>query len=241
MGLTIHYTFRFNGDDDEARNLLARLREHALTLSFERVGNIVDLAGNACNYEHEDADPRDGWLLIQSTHNIERGDSFISVPPKRLIAFSTLPAEGSESANFGLCQYPMQIISGGQTIDTGLSADWHSHSFCKTQYASNPQFGGAENFLRCHIGLVQLLDFAKTLGILAEVTDESDYWVNRDPQALRQTIEQWNQMIAGFVGQMKDSIQTTDVQAPITEYPNFEHLEAEGRKQDQDSGEVAED
>ena len=79
---------------------------------------------------------------------------------------------------------------------------------------------------------MQLLDFAKTLGILAEVTDESDYWINRDPQALRQTIEQWNQMIAGFVGEMKDSIPSTNVQAPITEYPDFEHLEAKGRKQE---------
>src|SRR5690348_14174655 len=122
MGLTIHYSFRFDGTDDEARKKLELLREHALTLPFERVGDIVDLAGSACDYEHDDADPRHHWLLIQSCHNLERGDTYISIPPRRLIAFTTHPAKGSEAANFGLCQYPQQILRRGQTIDTGLTS-----------------------------------------------------------------------------------------------------------------------
>ena len=42
------------------------------------------------------------------------------------------------------------------------------------QYASNPDCGGVENFLRCHLAVVKLLDHAATLGILKEVSDEGD-------------------------------------------------------------------
>src|SRR5262249_2710819 len=37
-------------------------------------------------------------------------------------------------------------------------AGWQWRSFCKTQYASDPQVGGIPNFLRCHISVVTLLD-----------------------------------------------------------------------------------
>jgi len=66
MGLTIHYTFRFKATMTKRETCSLASANTRSPCPFERVGNIVDLAGNACNYEHEDADPRDGWLLIQS-------------------------------------------------------------------------------------------------------------------------------------------------------------------------------
>ena len=54
------------------------------------------------------------------------------------------------------------------------------------------------------------------------------YWENRDVKALVETVGQWNRHIAGIVGQYKDQIGGV-ISAPITEYPDFEHLEADGR------------
>jgi hypothetical protein len=67
------------------------------------------------------------------------------------------------------------------------------------------------------------------MGILESVKDESRFWENRDIQALVETVGRWNCEIAALVGHYKDQI-GGDFAAPIAEYPNFEHLEAEGRK-----------
>jgi hypothetical protein len=61
-----------------------------------------------------------------------------------------------------------------------LANRWSWRSFCKTQYASNPQLGGVQGFLRCHLSVIRLLDAAQELGILGEVNDEGGYWERRD-------------------------------------------------------------
>ena len=114
---------------------------------------------------------------------------------------------------------------------------WHWWSFCKTQYASNPACGGLPNFLRCHVGLVRLLDHAADIGILAEAKDEGGYYEQRDAAALVTEIEEWNKLIAGAVGAMKDTLESLGQNAQafeseITRYPDFEHLEAKGRTEE---------
>ena len=46
--------------------------------------------------------------------------------------------------------------------------------------------------------------------------------------SLLQLVGQWNQMIAAFAGRVKDWYDG-DVEAAITAYPDFEHLEARGQ------------
>ena len=117
-----------------------------------------------------------------------------------------------------------------------MPSGWSWQSFCKTQYASNPAIGDIETFLTCHLVLIRLLDEAKALNILSEVSDEGGYWINRDVKALVEEVGQWNAMIAGFVGGMKDLIGgAADVRSEITKFPNYEHLEADGRAGDDDS------
>ena len=41
-------------------------------------------------------------------------------------------------------------------------------------------------------------------------------------------IGKWNELVAAAVGAFKDMTEGRIVQAPITEFPNFEHLEAKG-------------
>ncbi len=45
---------------------------------------------------------------------------------------------------------------------------------------------------------------------------------------LANEVGEWNSMLAGLVGQLKDQF-GSDFIAPITEFPDFEHLEADGR------------
>ncbi len=158
--------------------------------------------------------------------------------PAHVLEFSTWPGEGCEQANFGFCRYPETTEvrhprqpSLRETIPTRLRG-WFWSSFCKTVYASNPEYGGMPHFLRCHLAVVKLLDRAKELGILENVSDEGDYWEDRNIEALARCVGEWNTDIARWAGQLKDALEEQGnglaLQAGILEFPNFEHLEAAG-------------
>ncbi len=134
--------------------------------------------------------------------------------------FSTLPGDGCEPANFGFCQFTTPKLKG-----------WRWHSFCKTQYASDPRCGGIENFLRCHLCVIKMLDFIKQTGLATvTVSDESDFWENRDMEKLAKEIGEWNDLVAGHVSELRTTVvrEEKTIVAPITSFPNFEHLEAKG-------------
>ena len=73
-----------------------------------------------------------------------------------------------------------------------------------------------------------MLDHAKELGILESVSDEGDFWEKRGIEALSREVGQWNEMIAAWAGQLKDQFGDS-LLAAISQFPNFEHLEARGR------------
>ena len=128
----------------------------------------------------------------------------------------------------GLAVYPKTMEVDGKRVRTNLS-QWSWSSFCKTQYASNPEYGGVEHFLRCHLAVVKLLDHAKTLGLLGEVNDEGDFWEKRDVQALAKEVGDWNTMLAGWAGRFKDAF-GEGIVSEIANFPNFERLEAKGEQ-----------
>jgi len=74
MGLTIHYELTTTtGDEANARKLVQQLRQAALDLPFQHVGEIVELQGDQCDYKQRaDNDPY-RWLLIQA-------GTFIALP-----------------------------------------------------------------------------------------------------------------------------------------------------------------
>ncbi len=240
MGLTIHYKLRAKGTEAKARKLVEQLHSAAQDLPFKEVGNIVDLKGDECDFDKRAKNDSLRWLVCQSSRHVrvknthamgngEMGDSYITVQPHRVIAFDTWPGEGCEAANFGFCLFPATIEHRGKQIRTKFSG-WRWSSFCKTQYASDPACGGIENFLRCHLLVVAMLDKAKELGCLEEAYDEGKFWDNRDVKALVPEIESWNGMIAAFAGQLKDVL-GDGVVSPITNYSNFEQLELAGQHQ----------
>jgi len=232
MGLTIHYQLQSDTRSrSKAKQLVEQLRQKALDLPFKSVGEIVDVTGDNANTDNLERDDPNRWLLTQAGDYLVRNNQYFRVEPTQVIAFTTLPGDGSEQANFGLAMYPKTIEVNGKRLRTNLG-NWSWSSFCKTQYASNPDLGGIENFLRCHRAIVDLLDAAEELGILKEVQDEGDFWDNRDPNALAQIIGQWNSMIAGMAGRFKDAL-GNEIVSEITKFPNFERLEAEGRADEQ--------
>lgn len=143
-----------------------------------------------------------------------------------------------------------------RTIKVPGSSKMRASGFCKTQYAS--QFG-MHNFVRCHLSVCHLLKrIGEIPGVKVDINDEgkyeastySDDWkeareAGREPTyvwhpptysvaKLIRECGNYNEMIAGFVGTIKDVIRCSgmDLQAPIMQYADFEHLEAacgEGR------------
>ncbi len=227
MGLTIHYSLRSGSKRlTDARRLVGQLRARALDLPFQEVGEVMELRGQDCDFERRDHDDPLVWLLIQSEGSVSRKPYYYRVKPCHLVAFWIRPADGCEDANFGLVHYPGMIETPRGTVRTNLTG-WRWSSFCKTQYASDPACGGVENFLRCHLAIVRLLDYARELGILETVSDEGGYWECRDARALALEVGEWNEMIAARVGQLKDHCGAA-LAAPILSYPDFEHLEAAG-------------
>jgi hypothetical protein len=118
MGLTIHYTLKSKLDD--AEQTVHQMRQFAMDLPFEEVGEIVNLTGEQCNFEARRKELQNGeeknqslfWLLIQAGQHVQcPWNKRISrtVNPTHIVAFNAWPGPGSEPANIGLCLYPAEI------------------------------------------------------------------------------------------------------------------------------------
>ena len=187
MGLTIHYSLRSTArSPKQIGRLVEQIRQRATTLPFKTVGPVVEFEGDAADFQQLERSDPNRWLLIQSSHHVEVGNRCYSVPPSKVIAFCTNPGDGCEPANFGLARYPGLIEVDGKKVRTG-AAGWRWGSFCKTEYASNGDCGGMENFIRCHLSVIALLDAAKAIGILGHVNDEGDYWERQERRGPGQT------------------------------------------------------
>jgi len=121
VGLTIHYTLRSKHDAATVvEQTVHQMRQLALDLPFEEVGEIINLSGEQCNTEARRKELKNGdekneslfWLLIQAGQHVDcPWNKRISrtVNPTHVIAFDTWPGPGSEAANVGLCLYPSEI------------------------------------------------------------------------------------------------------------------------------------
>ena len=239
MGLTIHYGLKAGDSESKARKLICRLHQAAQDLPFMSVGEVVELKGVLPDPARYQADPRLKSLLGGACAWLEYDRrsigprSFTSrsavVHPKQLVGFEVIPGEGCESGRFGLCRYPAFVeVAPSRRIRTRLGG-WRWQSFCKTQYASNPDCGGIPNFLRCHLSIVALLDKAKEMGFEVEVDDEGGFWQKRSVPDVAREVGEWNENLAGLFGALQ-SVAGRGLQGEIQKFPNFEHLEASGLK-----------
>lgn len=226
MGLTIHYKFSLNNATvEQAREKVVALHKLALKLPFKSVDELVEFSGDDCNFDKDNADDSHAFIKFRALKPVKIApDTFSWKNPTYIIAFDSFPGEGSETTIFGLATH-----SEVKEVN-----DFSWTGFCKTQYASNPEYGGLENFIKCHLLIVKMLDAARELGITCDVSDEGGYWDSRDIEKLTSTIGEYNALIASFAGKLKDNfgaLNATSIEASIFDYPNFEYLEAEGNKQ----------
>ena len=249
MGLTINYKLSLPGtlSADEVKKHLNALHQRCLDLPFENVSNMMEFTGKNCDFEQHRHNNEVCWLLIHANHHYHfkvvsgkpvyaegsEATCIMGVTPQHVIAFSTLVGPGCESAEFGLCMIPQFVtipLNGARYRRPMPDSDkWTFHSFCKTQYASDPRCGGTQNFLKCHLTVIKALDIAKEIGFDVTVNDEGDYFNNRDQTELLKNIGVHNEMIAGLAGQLDDAAKEAGMttEAPIKQYSNFEHLEAD--------------
>lgn len=243
MGLNIHYSFKLNsGGAELAREKIMALRQSALDLPFAEVGELVefqveagelDLGEGAARLFRDRSDPQ-YWIRANANRGIFHDRYHFNIPARQAIYFQVWPGEGCETAFFGLAMYPETIVRQVgdrlEEIDTNING-WCWFDLCKTQYASNPHYGGLEHFLKCHLLIIKMLDEARQLGIVENVADDGTYWGQRDTEALINALEEHNALVAAIVGQLGDALDRVgqgQAQAPIASYPNFEYLEAKG-------------
>ncbi len=84
------------------------------------------------------------------------------------------------------------------------------------------------NFLRCHTLVVAMLDYAKELGILKEVSDEGDYWEKRDLKVLAEEVGRWDAFMAGFSAMLEKVVGKENLHSAIAESPRYERLKELG-------------
>jgi hypothetical protein len=249
MGLTLHYSLSLPRKTPigTVKSRLGALRQCCLDLPFASVGDMLEFAGEYCNFERPNLENSIRWLLIQSGKHCfyeidHRGNARlleepangcygIKAIPERIIAFHVQPGGGCEPANIGLRLLPktieVQKPDGAKTELKMRSRHWGWSSFSKTQYAADPREGGIHNFLRCHLSLVAMLDRAQELGFGLEVHDEGGFYQSRDVADLCKEVSNQSEVLAAFAGALKD-VSGGKIEAPILGNPQFERLEMKG-------------
>lgn len=222
MGLTIHYTLQAppTATRDELTAHLESAREFAKLLPLESVSGIDHFSEE----DFTDADEDEWrWAKIQASiyHSLD-DEHYHSIEPLEAYIFHTAVGAGCEHANFGFARYPESVVLEGKTVQTKISG-WRWSSFCKTQYANQH---GVNHFYRCHLSVVAMLDYFKSLGLVENVSDEGGYYDQRDLGALRTELEKYDALIAAMAGSLIDNFDT--VEAQILSRPDFEHLEMKG-------------
>jgi hypothetical protein len=103
---------------------------------------------------------------------------------------------------------------------------WFWSWFCKTQYAS---VVSDDNLLKCHLGVIELLEEARRLGAEIEVHDETGYWEHRSTERLIREVTRMNGVVAKVAGALHDAMPSPPgshrVEGSIFEHPDFERLE----------------
>ncbi|MBW4617695.1 MAG: hypothetical protein KME21_31800 [Desmonostoc vinosum HA7617-LM4] len=175
MGITIHYTFDAGEtSSSDVEQLINSLHSKCQDLPFVHVDQVVKLEGLECCYDSVD-DPLYILKLRANKYKFPENLNLEKIIPSTIIGFDSLPRQGCEEFDIFLCRYPDED-------------KWTSESFCKTEFAFDE--GGIENFIIAHCAIIEILDYAQTLGILSKVFDETGYWEKRDLKELISKVEQ---------------------------------------------------
>jgi len=195
MGLTVHYDLEFRGTKAEVQKKLKELKTCAEQLPFVEINGLSLLDYSKWTLEKYHAkkgygDWRD-WASIQGMDY--EGQNFGT----QALCLNVWPGPGCEPMNIGLRQHKNSNL-------------WTWYSFCKTQYA--------EEFVKCHLLVIRMLDECKSLGILKRVRDEGGYWKTRDIRVLGGNINEFTEMLQDLSRKLTET--GSQIEASITERAN---------------------
>lgn len=125
--------------------------------------------------------------------------------PAEAWLFTVDVGEGCEGLELGLCRYPYTGAYLGsrrwRRWHSPANAVWQAAGFCKTQYAGRQ---GWEHFRRCHLAVIKLLAFWRTLGAKVVIDDEGGYWPRVSERTLARNLAEYDQCVAAFGGALRD-------------------------------------
>jgi DNA modification methylase len=221
MGLTIHYNTKFQGTQKELVKKLTKIRSICMDKPFEEVSEIKSVIitqkminewnfwQNYCNYPNnsrENLDKRDKALdeLGISTGlmiNLEIYNHGIK-PKTQIVTFSVWAGEGCENTEYCF-------------VKNRTNNKWQAKGFTKTQYA--------EQFVKCHLLVIKVLDMLKEQGFTVIVHDEGHYWKTRKLDVLAKNINDYTNLISSIFGSLSKQAETLGmgIEAPITECQNY--------------------
>ena len=251
MGLTVSYDWKVKAGLRSSGRMIAKFHGIAAKLPFDHVSDIYeqDAPDGSPAFRPYRDDFRQGGLYL-NRNRPDGARETVHVPALHAVFFH-VRVRGAETAPIGLASHPPvishradiiernpdgsergRLLGRGDPVEfpTRRRGYYSWHSFCKTQYASNPKVGGEANFLKAHLSLIELLDQIRTTGVDVRIRDDSRYAKHRDVNRLLRSLRDWNAVVARFVGNLSDALgdNSRSLVAPITDRPDFEHLEAEG-------------
>jgi len=147
---------------------------------------------------------------------------------------SLLSCDIMEGSEWFVLDFLNKRYADPQYRDDKLKESAHyARGFTKTTYADDP--------VKAHFTVIVGLCALMEQGFTVRVNDEADFWkgcsiqgyTDDDLKRLATMFGRDHRMLAAIAGQIKDAI-GGELVAPITERPDFEHLEAEGRKEQEE-------
>jgi hypothetical protein len=93
-----------------------------------------------------------------------------------------------------------------------------------------PECGGIEGFIERYTVLLTFFAAAQERGLVKSFSDETGFKRHRDPDRLREVVRLNLEQVAALFGRLSDEFPGGRVTSYVTAFPDFEHLEADGRR-----------
>ena len=208
MGLTVHFDFEHEGSEKEASEKLKEIRDKIEKLPVEDVGPLVKLDWKQGT---KDANEQIGWMKIQYTRSVRKSEGvWMDVYPEVGYGFVIDVGAGCEPMNIALTRLKGERIFKGR-------------AFCKDQYA--------EDFIKCHLLIISILDICKEEGILKHVDDEGRFWESRDISILADNINASTMVLEQFSKMLKKMVPPgVEIVSAIDKSKNYVNIKESEKK-----------
>jgi hypothetical protein len=143
MGLTIHYDIKSTTKSEtRARELVESMRQFALDLPFDYVGDIVEIHGDACNPENYGRDDDLRYAAQSACVSVRlpwnrKISTYVNA--KSIFYFLVNPGPGCESLELGLAAFPAEIEFKYQPSDDSRFQTAGQFSYAKFNRWRNQQ------------------------------------------------------------------------------------------------------